>query len=81
MVSELSPLNIFPANTLSVDPPYNEIYPITKSRSTLTRALCLPYKERNIIKAIQGGPEQSRQSNLALFTIESGLVAKVPHVK
>ena len=73
-------MNIFPANTLTVDPPYNEIYPIVVAIA-VTSAACLPYKEINIIKAIQGGPERSRQSNLALFTIEGGLVAKFPHVK
>ena len=30
---------------------------------------------------IQGGPERSRQSNLAVFTIEGGLDSKFPYVR
>ena len=30
---------------------------------------------------IQGGPERSRQSNLAVFTVEDGLDSKFPCVK
>ena len=31
--------------------------------------------------SIQGGPERSRQSNLAVFAVEGGLDSKFPHVK
>ena len=30
---------------------------------------------------LQSGPERSRQSNLAVFTVEGGLDSKVPYVK
>ena len=30
---------------------------------------------------IQGGPERSRQSNLAVFTVEGGLDAKFPYLE
>ena len=34
-----------------------------------------------ILDDIQGGPERSRQSNFAVFTVEGGLDSKVPYVK
>ena len=30
---------------------------------------------------VQGGPERSRQSNLAVFAVEGGLNSKLPHLK
>ena len=35
----------------------------------------------NSAHSVQGGPERSRQSNLAVFTVEGGLDSKYPYVK
>ena len=37
--------------------------------------------DNDIRSDIQGGPERSRQSNLAMFTVEGGLDSKFPCVK
>ena len=33
------------------------------------------------VKEVLGGPERSRQSNLAVFTVEGGLDAKFPYLE
>ena len=38
-------------------------------------------KKTQVSKKLQGGPERSRQSNLAVFAVEGGLDSKFPHVK
>ena len=53
------------------------LYLMTES-SRKESTFLFSYKNDN---DIQGGPERSRQSNLAVFTVESGLDSKFPCVK
>ena len=56
--------------------------PFPKSAVSQIKVIYAIFQAKNHTFAIiQGGPERSRQSNLAVFTVEGGLDLKFPYLK